>query len=122
CCVPPGASRTVPGVTVTLATRSSTRTFAVPLTPSDVAVIVVVPAATAVTVVDAPDVGLTDATAADPLDHVTCRPVSTAPSAARSVTVSGAVSPVNSVVSAGATVTDATGFSATVTVAVPLTP
>jgi hypothetical protein len=63
---------------------------AVPVFVSLVAVIVTDPVSTAVT---RPDVGLTEATAAFALDHVTTRPVSTLLLASRVVAESGTVDP-----------------------------
>src|SRR5207247_1159253 len=91
---------------------------ALPLCPSLVAVIVADPAATPVT----SPVPLTVATAVLPLAHVTTRPVSVAPLASLGVAVSCPVCPTGMLAVAGATVTDATGTTLTVTAAVPFLP
>jgi hypothetical protein len=118
-CVPPTARLAVAGETLTDATGTwVTSTAAVPFTPSTVAVMVALPAATAVTT---PSV-LTVATAGALLAHVTWRPVSALPAASRALAVSCCVPPTTSVVVTGDTVTAATGAVATVTVAEPVTP
>jgi hypothetical protein len=86
--------------------------------PSLVAVIVAEPAATPVTT----PLDDTVATPVLELDHVTARPVSTLLLASRVVAVSCVVCPTLTLAEAGATLTDATGTSVTVTVAVPLFP
>ncbi len=95
-----------------------TVTDAVPATLSLVAVIVAVPAATAVTtpVVD------TVATADAFDDHATTRPVSTLPLASFVTAVNVAVPPALTLVVGGETVTLATGTAVTVTVTVAVLP
>ena len=88
----------------TSATGTGTVTDAVPLFPSLVAVIVALPAATAVTT----PLFETVATFGALDDHVTVRPVSTVPLDALTVAVSVALAPTASVVVGGLTVTDAT--------------
>src|SRR5690349_25153623 len=87
---------------------------AVPLFPSLVAVIVVVPGATPLTT----PVPLTVATDVLSLDHDIARFTSTLPAESAAVTLSCTVVPVGRLATAGATVTDATRSSTTVTVAV----
>src|SRR2546425_2162596 len=91
---------------------------AVPLCPSDVAVIVVEPAATPVT----RPLPFTVAAAMLELVHVTVRPVSVLPLASFTVAVSCTVWPADTEADGGVTVTDATGTVATVIAAVPLFP
>lgn len=96
-------------------------TVAVPLFPSLVAVIVIVPAATAVTT---PDV-VTVASAELLDDHDTARPVSTLPLASRVEAASVSDAPTASCDDAGVTTTDATGAGAgafTVICALPVFP
>lgn len=98
-----------------------TVTVAVPLCPSLVAVIVTVPAATAVTT---PEV-VTVAIFASPVDQVTTRPDSVFPLASRVVAVSVADEPIAICDDAGVTTTDATGAGAgafTVICALPVFP
>jgi len=98
-----------------------TLSVAVPLCPSLVAMMVVVPALTART---AP-VPLTVATAALPDAHVTTRPVSTFPLASLFVAVACVVPPTVNVGAASATATEAVaagGGAVTVSVAEPLCP
>src|SRR5690606_15493825 len=124
CWTPPVTSVTLAGETVTFATGwvvLFTVTAADPLFPSDVAVIVAVPSATAITF----PVPSTVATAALLVVHETVRPVSTVPSDARVSAVSVPVSPGFRSSVAGCTTTVATGTGdgvCTVTVAVPVTP
>lgn len=122
CTVCPGVSDAVPGVSVTEATAASvTDTLAVPLCPPLEAVMVALPAATAVIW----PLALTVATPVLLLVHVTARPASTVPLVSLSVAVSCAVPPTVRLVVDGETVTDATAAgdaAATVTCAVPLTP
>jgi hypothetical protein len=80
----------------------------VPVFVSLVAVIVALPAATAVT----KPLALTEAMAGLELDHVTTRPVSTLPLASRVVAESCTVAPTTRLDDVGATVTDATGTGA----------
>ena len=89
-----------------------------PLFPSLVAVIVVLPAATAVTTPCADTV----ATAVFELDHVTARPFNTLPTASLSVAVSCVVCPTDIESGLGVTVTVATAACETVMVAVPFFP
>src|SRR2546425_5860360 len=91
---------------------------AVPLCPSEVAVIVAAPAATPLT----RPLALTVATEAFEVVHVTVRPVSVLPLASFTVAVSGTVWPTCTDAVAGLTVTDATRTVATVIAAVPLFP
>lgn len=100
---------------------AGTVTVAVPDFPSLVAVIVTVPAATAVTT---PDV-VTAAILLSPDDHATSRPVSVFPLASCVTAVSVSDDPIESCDDAGVTTTDATGTGAgalTVTCAVPTFP
>ena len=121
CFVAPTATLAVAGATVTVATGADTTTAAVPLLPSDVAVMVAVPGATAVTTPLVETVAM-----AALLDvHVTTLLVTTVPAVSFTVTDRVAVCPVNSDVLAGesATLPTGTGGTAlTVTVAVPLLP
>jgi hypothetical protein len=117
CCVPPVIICVVGAATVTDATGArETVMDDVPDFPSLVAVIVVLPTATAVTKPFASTVaaaGLLD-------DHVTVRPVSTEPFPSLSVAASCCVgaTPKTSVAEAGFTVTVATGTGLTVTTGV----
>src|SRR5258705_9057261 len=95
-----------------------TVTFAEPLTPPLVAVLDVVPAATAVTTPE-PD---TVANAVFPLAHVTVRPVRTLLLASRSVTAACTLAPAATVPPGMVTATEATGTRATVTDALPVRP
>jgi len=107
------------GLTVTDATGTFDAVrVAVPLLPSQAAVMIAVPAATAVT----SPVPFTVATPALLLVHVTVRPVRTFPLASLGVAVSCAVRPISILAVAWLTVTDATGTTATVMAAVPLLP
>src|SRR5438094_921479 len=90
----------------------------VPLLPSDVAVMVAVPAATPVT----SPLPFTRATAVLLLDQVTTRPLSGFPLASFGVAVSCTVEPCCTVAGDGLTVTEATGTAVTVRVDVPLLP
>jgi hypothetical protein len=96
---------------VTAAGSAETVTVAVPCTPSTVAVIVVLPTATAV----ASPVVLTVATAAFDVDQVTVRPVRLAPAASRAETDSCCVPPTSRLAVAGVTCTEATTAFDTVT-------
>src|SRR5437867_1596970 len=111
----------VPGVTVTDATGAGvvvTVTVAEPLTVPLVAVMVALPAATPVT----SPLEFTLATGAEPLAHVTGRPLKVFPAESFSVAVSWTVFPTPILGVPGVTVTVATGAGAlTVTVAEPLT-
>src|SRR3989475_391259 len=95
-----------------------TVTFAVPLFPSLVAVIVAVPAATPVTSPFAETV----AALALLVAQLMLRPLSAVPLASLGVAVSCTVAATSSAGAAGLTLTDATGTGVTVTVAVPLLP
>src|SRR5438309_4582887 len=92
---------------------------AVPLLPSLVAVIVVVPP---LATSDTSPLGETVATVVVLDVHATVRPVSVVPLASLRVTVSCTVPPTGRVAGAGLTTTVATGTSATVTAAVPAFP
>jgi hypothetical protein len=118
CTVPPTWRFAVAGVTVTVATGWSTVKLAVALFPSLVAVMVAVPAPVAVT--RPPE--LTVAMALLELDQETARPVNTLPFASRVLADNCTVPPTWRFAVAGATVTVATGASATVTLAVPVCP
>src|SRR5205823_4863095 len=110
----------VAGATVTVATGAlDTVTSDVPFTPSLVAVIVAVPAATPVT---RPLLLFTVAMDVLELLHTTVRPVSVLPPASFSVAASCTVAFVRMLAVAGATVTVATGALDTVTSDVPFTP
>jgi len=102
--LPPGGGNTAVTVTV-----------AVPLLPSLVAVIVVVPARSAVT----RPLADTVATFTGLDAQLIVRPLSTLPLESRSVAVNGWVPPIVMVAEAGLNVTDATGFGAPAAV-VPL--
>src|SRR6266702_2816067 len=107
------------GVTVTDATGTLvTVIVAVPLCPSQVAVIVAEPAAPPVT----SPLALTVATAVLLLAHVTVRPANRLPFASFGVAVSCTVWPTCTDAEAGLTVTDATSTVLTVIAAVPLFP
>src|SRR5437667_11296930 len=95
-----------------------TVTFAVPLFPSLVAVIVAVPAATPVTRPFAETV----AALALLVAQLMLRPLSAVPLASLGVAVSCTVAATSSAGAAGLTLTDPTGTGVTVTVAVPLFP
>jgi len=119
CCVCPACTLAAAGLTVTEATGTPvTVMLAVPLLPSLVAVIVAEPTAPAVTS-PPPSTVATDVLL---LDQVTTRPDSGLPLASFGVAVSCTVCPVATLAEAGATVTEATGAFATVTLAVPLCP
>jgi len=121
CLVAPATTLAVAGATVTVATCAETTTVAVPLLPSDVAVIVAVPGATAVTTPVVETVAI-----AVPLDvHVTTLLVTTVPAVSFTVIDNVAVSPVKRDALAGerATLPTGTGGAATtVTVADPVFP
>src|SRR3989442_4986689 len=89
-----------------------------PLCPSLVAVIVAVPSRSPLTRPPADTV----ATAALLVAHITTRPVRGLPFASFGVAVSCTVCPAATLAGAGVTVTEATGATVTVTVAVPLFP
>src|SRR4029077_20672621 len=119
CTVAPCCTLAGDGVTVTVATGTAFTVIAdVPLLPSDVAVIVAVPTATAVT----SPLPSTVATAVLLLPQVTTRPDNGLPFASLGVAVSCSVSPTTTLAGAGVTVTEATGASVTVTLEVPLCP
>src|SRR5438093_2338442 len=106
CTVCPACTEAGDGVTATLATGVTvTVTAAAPLCPSLVAVMVAVPATTPVT----RPLPFTLATALLLLDHVTVRPDKGYPSASSGVAVSGTLTPISKLTSAGLTRTDATG-------------
>jgi hypothetical protein len=106
-------------VTATLATGTGeTVSVAEPFTPSLVAVIVALPAATPVT----RPVELIVAAAVFELDHVTARPVSSLPLPSFTTTTACTVFPTVTLFGVMDTETDATGIIVTVTVAEPLTP
>jgi hypothetical protein len=110
CCVPPACSDADAGDSVTVATGACTVMLDVPVFPSLVAVMVAVPAATAVT---RPELDVV-ATLLLLVDHVTVRPVSTFPDASLSVTESCCVFPTARLADVGLTVTVATGACVTV--------
>jgi hypothetical protein len=113
-----GYSVSAGGVTTTEAAGTGeTVTAAVPVFPSDVAVIVVVPGVTAVT---APTVD-TVATAAFEVLQVIVRPARVAPDASRSSAARVPVCPTVRLSADGLTATDATGFGCEVG-AVPASP
>src|SRR5712691_5283823 len=117
--VRPTATLAVAGLTVTVATGTCTTVIAAPpLCPSLVAVIVAEPATFPVT----SPLELTVATAVLELAHVTTRPDNGLPLASFGVAVSCTVVPSFTEGPAGATVTEATGTTVTVTLAVPLWP
>ena len=117
CTLAPTSTSAVAGLITTEATGTfATVTVAEALFPSLVAVIVAVPAATAV----ATPFDETAATDGFELDHVIARPVSTVPAASCAVAVSCTVLPTRMFAALGATTTEATGTSDTVTVAVPV--
>src|SRR5206468_1280272 len=119
CTVWPTGTDAVLGLTVTDATGTVlTVIVAVPLCPSEVAVIVTEPAATPVT----NPLALTVATAVLPLAQVIVRPESELPFASFGAAASCIVWPTCTVAVAGLTVTDATGTVVTVIAAVPLFP
>jgi hypothetical protein len=122
CAVWPGVRFDVAGVTDTDATAASLAvTVADPVLPPLVAVIVALPAATAVTT----PLLETETTPLLLLAQVIARPARTSPLASLSVAVSWAVLPMVRLVDDGVTVTDATGAgdeAATVTLDVPLIP
>jgi len=114
--VRPTTTEAVGDPNVTVATGGSvTVSTDDPLFPSLVAVIVAVPAPTAVTV----PVCETVATLAALVDHVTTRSVTTVPATFFTSTDSGAVWPTIIADVAGATTTDPTASAGTVIVAVP---
>src|SRR5436309_1509186 len=119
CVVAPTKTFAVAGLTVTEATGTlDTVTAAVPACPSLVAVIVTAPTATPVT----RPLAETVPTAPLPVVQVSARPLSTLPLASLRVAVSCTVPPTYMLGAVGLTVTDATGTTATVTLAVPLFP
>ena len=119
CCVWPACTLAGAGLTVTVATGAVTVILAAPLLPSLVAVIVTgPPAATPVT----SPLPFTLAIVLSLDAQVITRPVSGLPFASVGVALSCTVCPVATLAVAGATVTDATGALATVTVAAPLWP
>src|SRR5712692_3251558 len=119
CTVCPTVTLAVAGLTVTDATGTLVTVMAAVLVAlSHAAVMMAVPAASAVT----SPVPFTVATPGLPLVHVTARPVKTFPFASFGVAASCTVCPTMILAVAGLTVTEATGTPFTVTVAVPLLP
>src|SRR5256712_1940061 len=119
CSVAPSFTFAVGGLTVTDATGTlDTVIAAVPLCPSEVAVIVAAPAATPVT----RPLPLTVAAAGLLEAHVTTRPDSGLPFASCSVTDSCTVLPAATVADAGLTDTRATATGPTITAAAPVCP
>src|SRR5216117_2751971 len=119
CTVWPAGSDAEAGVTATAATGTCTTVMAdVPLTVSDVAVIVAAPATFPVT----SPFELTVAAAVLLDAQVTVRPVSVLPLASLRVAVSCTVWPSFTLADAGATATEATATCTTVMAAVPLCP
>jgi hypothetical protein len=119
CVVAPTLRLSELGDTATVATATRfTVTDAAPLFPSLVAVMVTDPAATAVTM----PLAETIATAGALLDHVTMRPVSTLPAESVVTAPSCTVFPIVMLVLGGVTLTELTGTTVTVMVAVPLLP
>jgi hypothetical protein len=120
-CVPPTLSWTVMGDTSTEATDAAvafTVTVELPVFPSTVAVIVVVPAATPVTTPPAATVAIDGAL----LDHDTTRPLRIFPLASRAVTLNGIARPTSTLAAAGVTCTAATGTGPTPIVPDPAIP
>src|SRR6266568_4036511 len=117
CCVPPTRIVALVGLKLTDATGTMTVIAALPLLPSLVAVMVAVPAASAVT----SPLPFTVATPGASLDQVIVRPESGLPLASSGVAVSCWVPPTTIVAAVGLTVSDATGI-VTVTAAVALLP
>src|SRR5689334_9130734 len=119
CTVWPACTLAEAGVTVTVATGApATVMLAVPLFPSLVAVMVTVPAATPVT----SPLLLTVAIVLSLDDQLIARPVNGLPLASLGVAVSCTVPVIATFAELGDTVTEATGASVTLTVAVPLWP
>jgi hypothetical protein len=119
CTVCPTATLAVAGLTVTDATGTLVDVMAAVLVAlSHAAVMMAVPAASAVT----NPVPFTVATPALLLVHVTARPVNTFPFASLGVAVTCTVCPTMILAVAGLTVTEATGTPLTVTAAVPVLP
>ncbi|OLC72098.1 MAG: hypothetical protein AUH78_16705 [Gemmatimonadetes bacterium 13_1_40CM_4_69_8] len=119
CTLLPSSTLADAGVTATVATGTGvTVILAVPLCPSDVAVIVAAPATTAVT----RPLAFTVATAVLLLDQLMVRPESGLPFASLGVAVSGTVCPTGTLADVGATATDATGTLVTVILDEPLCP
>src|SRR5207249_985240 len=119
CTVWPAGSDAEAGVTATAATGTCTTVMAdVPLTVSDVAVIVAAPATFPVT----SPLELTVAAAVLLDVQVTTRPDSGFPAASLGVAVSCTVLPSSTLADAGVTATVATGTGGTVILAVPLCP
>jgi hypothetical protein len=117
CCVAAIDTVAAAGLTVTVDTGASvTPTDAVPDFVSLVAVIVADPGLTPVTKPDA----LTVATPGALVPHVTTRPVNAAPVLSFGVAVSWTLPATRMAALAGATVTDATGTTVTVTADVPV--
>src|SRR6266568_2282775 len=117
CCVPPTRIVALVGLKLTDATGTMTVIAALPLLPSLAAVMLAVPAASAVT----SPLPFTVATPGASLDQVIVRPESGLPLASSGVAVSCWVPPTTIVAAVGLTVSDATGI-VTVTAAVALLP
>src|SRR3989441_339168 len=119
CTVLPSFTLADGGATATDATGAGVTVIAaVPLCPSEVAVIVAEPVATAVTRPLAPTV----ATVTFELAHATARPVNGLPLASLGVAASCTVRPTATLAVAGVTETDATGTLVTVILDAPLCP
>src|SRR6266568_4718312 len=117
CCVPPTRIVALVGLKLTDATGTMTVIAALPLLPSLAAVMLAVPAASAVT----SPLPFTVATPGASLDQVIVRPESGLPLASSGVAVSCWVPPTTIVAAVGLTVSDATGI-VTVMAAVALLP
>src|SRR6266516_4843244 len=117
CCVAPTRIVALVGLKLTDATGTMTVIAALPLLPSLAAVMLAVPAASAVT----SPLPFTVATPGASLDQVIVRPESGLPLASSGVAVSCWVPPTTIVAAVGLTVSDATGI-VTVTAAVALLP
>src|SRR6266516_7747077 len=118
CCVPPTRIVALVGLKLTDATGAMTVIAVLPLLPSLVAVMVAVPAASAVT----SPLPFTVATPGASLDQVIVRPESGFPLASSSVAVSCCVAPAYIDAVAGLTLTEATGTGFTVIAAAALFP
>jgi hypothetical protein len=119
CPGPPAVRVAVLGVTTTVAVAWATVRLAVPLMPSTLAEIVLVPFATAVAVVVAPLAGLTVAVPGVPLVQLNVFPLSTFPFASRASAANTCVAPTAaSVTGLGVTTTTAVAPGVTVMFAV----
>src|SRR6266568_684837 len=116
CCVPPTRIVALVGLKLTDATGTMTVIAALPLLPSLVAVMVAVPAASAVT----SPLPFTVATPGASLDQVIVRPESGLPLASSGVAVSCWVPPTTIVAAVGLTVSDATGIVTVMAAVAPL--